>query len=176
VTGSNNTFYFKYCGKDPEQEKKIVAILNAISESDAKLDAVMEAIAPPKFVYLPPDPISVPPGANPRASVKFIIDGPDPRGQLELVCDRACSPVRACALMGENPTRLATVSSDPNLSEFIFRRQFPPFTQCQLTVESRDSNPVKVISIGFSKRGLDELVPNVVQPNPCVVGGGSVMC
>lgn len=30
ITGNNNTFYFRYCGNDPEQEKKIIALLNKL--------------------------------------------------------------------------------------------------------------------------------------------------
>jgi len=174
VTGNDNKFYFRYCGNDPDQEKKIIEILNAVSASEAKLNAVVEAIKPPNFVILSSGPSATPSGTNPRASVKFYIDGPDDRGQIELVCDRACSPVAACALEGTNTTLLATVSDNPNIAAFLFRRQFPPLTQCELTVESRDSKPVKLTLITFSRR-LQGLVPTAAQPGSFVKAGGARM-
>ncbi len=175
VTGNNNTFNFQYCGKDPEQEKKILEILNAISASDAKLNAVLQAITPPKFKIMSTGPAATPPGAHPRTSVKFFLDGPDERGQIEILCDRACSPIDACRLTGQNTTKLATATGNPNLAEFLFLRQFPPLTQCELTVESRDNDPVKLLTIDFSRR-IDDLVPNAVQPSTCVVAGGAAIC
>lgn len=112
-------------------------------------------------------------GARPRASVTFYTDKQDDAGQFEIVCDRACTPVDICRLIGSNASVLATVSDDVHLAEFLFRRQFPARTECTLTVESRDERSVIIKSLGLSAR--TKLVLNSVQPMSSVVTAGSVM-
>jgi hypothetical protein len=176
-SGNNDTITIKNCGIGEEQGDRIIKMLNQLvtaSDINAKLDQLLAIVGVPiKLFILPSGPVSVPPGTNPRTAYTFYTDGPDDRGQLELACDRACTPIEACTLQGSNTTKLATVSDIPNLAEFLFLRQFPPLTQCTLTVESRDSNPVKVLNIGPSRR-LD-LVPNAIQPHPFVKAGNGGM-
>lgn len=179
VTGNGNTFYFNYCGNDPEERAKIMKVLTALAQgqdlTNSKLDQILELLGtPPKISPVRTEQEVVPPGKPPRTSITFYTEDPISRGQFEIGCDRPCSPVDVCKLVGGNQSLLATVSTDPTLAEFVFRRDFPNLTQCKLTVESRDDNPVRIVSIVVSRR-LDHLVPNKEQPPRGVSAGGSWM-
>jgi hypothetical protein len=179
VTGDNNTFYFKYCGSDIEEGKRIVRLLKAVAQGEvltnAKLDEVLEILSrPPKITMSESIAVDARPGGHPRASVNFYTDDPVDRGQFEILCDRACTPVDICRLMGSNASVLATVSDRVDTAEFLFQRQFPALTQCKLTVESRDDKAVKIIGLLTSRRTTN-LVPNAVQPASSVVSGRSVI-
>ncbi|WP_348262821.1 hypothetical protein P8935_23895 [Telmatobacter sp. DSM 110680] len=56
TTGNNNTYYFKYCGGDPEQGKKVVDLLNRIllnqdaASTNAKLDEILKLLSRPSEV------------------------------------------------------------------------------------------------------------------------------
>jgi hypothetical protein len=104
VTGDNKTFYFTYCGNDPEQAKKIVKLLNAIVEgqgsTDTKLDELLEVVGRPvKITTTESEAVPAPPGGHPRAFVNFSTDSPVDRGQFEVLCDGACTPVQVCTLL-----------------------------------------------------------------------------
>jgi len=179
VTGDNNTFYFRYCGSDPEERKRIFRLLKAVVQGEvltnAKLDEVLEILSRPiKITMLASIAVAAPPGGRPRAAVNFYTNDPVDRGQFEVLCDRACRPVEICLLMGSNASVLATVSDHPHIAEFLFQRQFPALTECKLTVESRDDRAVKIIRLTTSTRTTN-LVPNAVQPVSSVVTGGSVL-
>jgi hypothetical protein len=179
VTGSGNTFYYKYCGSDPEERARIFKLLIALSKGQdltiAKLDQILELIGqPPKIFEVRSGQESAAPGKPPQASVTFYTEEPVARGQFEVHCDRPCSPVGICTLIGGNNSLLATVSTDPNLAEFIFRREFPSLTQCKLTVESRDMNPVIIINLSVSRQ-MENLIPNKNQPPGRVAAPGSVL-
>jgi hypothetical protein len=179
VTSDNNTFYFKYCGGDPEEGRRIVRLLKAVAQSEvltnAKLDEVLEILSRPiKITMSESIPVKARPDGHPRATVNFYTDDPVERGQFEILCDRACTPVDMCTLLGSNTSVLATVSDHANLAEFLFQRQFPALTQCKLTVESRDDKPVRIVGLTTSRR-MTNLVPNAVQPSARVVTGGSVL-
>jgi hypothetical protein len=51
TTGNNNTYYFAYCGTDPEQGKKMVELLNKIllnqdmTAANAKLDELLKIVS-----------------------------------------------------------------------------------------------------------------------------------
>lgn len=53
TSGNNNTYYFKYCGGDPEQGKKVVELLNRILlnqdtvSANAKLDEILKLLSKP---------------------------------------------------------------------------------------------------------------------------------
>lgn len=177
VTGSGNTFYFQYCGSDPEERAKIVKVLTALSQgqdlTNSKLDQIIELLGkPPKIFVSNTSPEKTAPGASPQTSITFYTEDPISRGQFEIRCDKPCSPVDICSLMGGNQGLLATVSDDADLAEFIFRRDFPNLTQCKLTVESRDMTPVSIVGISVSRR-LENLVPNKIQPPARVWANGS---
>lgn len=179
VTGDNNTFYFKYCGSDPEERKRIFKLLESVAQgedlSNAKLDEILEILSRPiKITVLESMAVAALPGGHPRATVKFYTDDPVDRGQFEILCDRACTPVDICRLMGSNASKLATVSDHADIAEFLFQRQFPALTPCMLTVESRDDKAVKIINLTTSRRKTN-LVPNTLQPRSSVVTEGSVM-
>jgi hypothetical protein len=179
VTGDNNTFQFKYCGSDPEEGKRIVRLLKAVAQGEvltnAKLDEVLEILSmPTKIAMSESVAVAVPPGDHPRAAVNFHTDDPVDRGQFDILCDRACSPVDICRLMGSNTSILATVSDNVYVAEFLFQRQFPALTECKLTVESRDDKPVKIIGLTTSRR-TTRLVLNAVQPHSSTISGGSVI-
>ena len=114
------------------------------------------------------------PGGHPRAAVNFFTEDPVERGQFEILCDRACTPVDVCPLFGANATILATVTDRADIAEFLFRRQFPALTICRLTVESRGDNAVRITGLSTSSR-LTNLLPNAVQPTPMVTTGGSTI-
>jgi hypothetical protein len=177
VTGDNNTFYFKYCGSDPEEGKRIVRLLQAVAQGEvltnAKLDEVLEILSMPVTITWNPIAVVAPRAGHPRAAVKFHSDDPVDRGQFEVSCDRACTPVQFCPLMGSNAGALATVSDRANIAEFLFQRQFPALKDCVLTVESRDDEAVKIVGITTSRR-TSNLVWNEVQPTPSVITGRSV--
>lgn len=177
VTGDNNTFLYKYCGSDPEEGKRIVRLLKAIAQGEvltnAKLDEVLEILsAPIKITMSESMVVAAPSGRHPRAAVNFYTDDPVDRGQFEILCDRACTPIDICSLQGSNTSLLATVSDRTEIAEFLFRRQFPALTECKLTVESRDDKAVRIIGLTTSRRIIN-LIPNAVQPAVGVVAGGS---
>lgn len=179
VSGDNNTIYFTYCGTDPEETKKVLKLLKAINQGEdvtnAKLDKVLEILSKPAKITMSESIVApAPPGMRPRAAVKFYTDDPVDRGQFEVLCDRACAPIDICRLMGSNASVLATVSDQKNIAEFLFQRQFPALTPCELTVESRDDKEVRIVGLTTSQRTTN-LVPNAVQPVPSVVTSGSVM-
>jgi hypothetical protein len=179
VTGDNNTFYFTYCGSDPEERNRIFRLLKAVAQGElltnAKLDEVLEILSRPvKITMSESIAVAAPRGGHPRAAVNFYTDDPVERGQFEVLCDRACTPVDICRLLGSNAGILATVSDRANTAEFLFQRQFPALTECKLTVESRDDKAIKIISLTTSRRTTN-LVPNAVQPVSSIVTGGSVM-
>ncbi|MGC2246895.1 MAG: hypothetical protein WA609_09855 [Terriglobales bacterium] len=176
VTGDNNTIYFTYCGSDPEETKKVLRLLNAINQGEdvtnAKLDAILEILSKPvKIIKSGSIPVAVPKGGHPRTGINFKTDDPIDRGQFEVVCDRPCTPVFACNFIGPNAPLFATVSDDPNIAEFIFRRQFPALTECGVIVESRDDKAVTILDVKTSQRTTN-LVPNAVQPIPNVSSTG----
>jgi hypothetical protein len=181
VTGSGNTFYYEYCGTDPEEGKRILRLLKAVAHGEVltndKLDKILDILlTPPKITKSASFAVAAPPGAHPRAAINFMTDDPIERGQFEVVCDRACSPVDVCRLMGSNTTIFGIVSDHEDIVEFLFQRQFPPLTQCQLTVESRDDKPVSIIGLATSRR-ITNVVRSAVQPDHCVIaGGGSSLC
>jgi hypothetical protein len=144
--------------------------------SNSKLDAILEILSRPiKITTLSESfAVTTPPGGHPRSAIDFQTDDPVDRGQFEIVCDRACTPVDVCRLLGSNSTIFATVSDRADLAEFLFRRQFPAQTPCTLTVESRDDKAVRIIGLTISKRTTN-LVPNAVQPRSTVVTDKSVM-
>jgi hypothetical protein len=177
VTGDHNTFYFTYCGSDPEERKRIFRLLTAVAQGEvltnAKLDKVLEILSTPiKITVLASVPVAAPPGGHPRAAVNFYTDDPVDRGQFEILCDHACTPVEFCTLMGSNAGVLATVSDSEKIAEFLFQRQFPALTRCTLTVESRDDKAVKIIGLTTSTRTTN-LVLNDVQPHARTISGGS---
>jgi hypothetical protein len=179
VTGNGNIFYFRYCGNDPEERVRIMKLLTAVSEgqdlTNAKLDQILELLgAPPKIFVVAKEQETTPPEKAPKASITFYTEDPIGRGQFEVHCDRPCSPVDTCSLMGGNQSLLATVSTSPDLAEFFFRREFPNLTKCKLTVESRDMNPVSIIGIAASRR-MENIVPNKIQPPPRVWANGSTI-
>jgi hypothetical protein len=167
VTGSNNTIHYTYCGSNPEETEKVKRLLTAINNGqdveNAKLDEVLEILTTPIKITMQVIAEDTPPGAHPRASVIFYTDDPVDRGQFEVMCDRACTPIDICRLLGSNASHLATVSDQPTVAEFLFQRQFPSLTQCNLTVESRDDKAVRIIGLTTSKR-ISNLVPTAVQP------------
>lgn len=157
VTGDNNTFIFRYCGSDPEEKKKILKLLQAISQGEdvtnAKLDEILEILLMPIKIYKSESTaIDTPTGKRPRAAINFSTEDPVDRGQFEILCDRACTPVDVCQLMGQNSTIFAIVSDQPTIAEFLFQRQFPALTLCKLVVESRDEKPVRILNLNTSKR------------------------
>jgi hypothetical protein len=179
VTGDNNTFRFEYCGSDPEEQKRMIRLLNAVSQgqvlTNSKLDQILEILLKPtKITVLKSGAVPAPPGKHPRAAITFYADDPIDRGQFEVACDHACTPVEICSLPGTNAGALATVSFDPYLAEFLLRRQFPATTQCELTVESRDDQEVKILKVEATAR-TNNLVWNAVQPVQRTISGGTVM-
>ena len=177
--GDNNTFIFKYCG-DQEEGKRILRLLNAVAKGESlangKLDEILGILnKPTKIIMLGPPVVTAQLGGHPQTNVKFYTEDPVDRGQFEIECDRACTPVNACRLLGGNGLRLARVNGQPEVAEFLFQRQFPSLTQCDLTVESRDDQPANIIGIKTSNR-IMALDFNLPQPNSCVVGTGTVMC
>jgi hypothetical protein len=180
VTGNNNEFHFEYCGNDPDQEKKIVEILKAVSESTEKLNAVIEVIKPPKILISKgPQPTpdkSVPPG-HPSISFEFYIDRADENAQFGVVCDRACNPLSICTLTGPNSAVLGHLASRPEVAVFLFERQLPALIPCAITVESADDKPIKVLEIThLAITDARMIVLNPKQPPRCVVAGGASMC
>jgi hypothetical protein len=179
VTGDNNTFHYQYCGSDPEEGKRIIRLLNAVAQGEvltnSKLDKVLEILLMPiKITKSQSIAVAAPPGGHPRAAIDFYTEDPVERGQFEILCDRACTPVDICRLMGSNASIFATVSDRSEIAEFLFQRQFPALTPCRLTVESRDDKAVEIIGLTTSTR-TNKLVPNAVQPHSSVVTGGSVL-
>jgi len=64
TTGSNNTYYFKYCGSDPEQGTKMEELLNKIllnqdtAAANTKLDQILKMLSslgppPPRQMTIP---------------------------------------------------------------------------------------------------------------------------
>jgi hypothetical protein len=178
--GDNNTFIFKYCG-DPEEGQRILRLLKAVAEGESlangKLDEILALLnKPTKIVMFGPPVVTSPqPRGHPQTTVKFYTEDPVDRGQFEIKCDRACTPVNGCRLLGGNALRLAIVKGYPEIAEFLFQRQFPSLTQCDMTVESQDDTPVTIVGIKTSNR-ITDLDFNLPQPNSCVVAGGSVLC
>jgi hypothetical protein len=178
VTGDNNTFHYEYCGNDPEEGRRIVRLLKAVAQDEvltnSKLDEILEILSMPiKITMSESFAVAAPPGAHPRAAVNFHTDDPVDRGQFEILCDRACAPVDICPLMGLNNGKFATVSDHEEIAEFYFQRQFPALTVCQLTVESRDDKPVKIIRLTTSTRRTN-IVLNAIQPRPYSLTSGSM--
>jgi hypothetical protein len=178
VSGDHNTFVYRYCGNDPEEAERIFRLLKAVAQGEvltnSKLDQILEILSRPiKITKSTPFAVAAPPGAHPRTAVNFYTDDPVDRGQFEIMCDRACTPIDICTLMGSNNSKLATVSDHEVIAEFLFQRQFPALTECKLTVESRDDKPVKIIELTTSRRTTN-LVLNVVQPRSVTVTGGGV--
>jgi hypothetical protein len=177
VTGDNNTITFTYCGSDPEETKKVRKLLEAIAKGEdvtnSKLDEILEILLKPitlkKSASLS---VPVPLGQHPRAAIAFSTEDPVDRGQFEVLCDQACTPVEVCRLMGQNSTILASVSDQPRVAEFLFQRQFPALTQCTLTVESRDYLPVRILDVITSRR-IANLVTVAIRSS--MVTAGSVM-
>lgn len=168
VTGNNNTFTITYCGDNPDEQKKILKVLNALVNGEDvtnyKLDQILEILSMPiKITTSNFMAVDAAPGGHPRAKVDFYTDDPVDRGQFEIVCDRACIPIDVCNLLGSNSTIFATVLNQPDLAEFLFQRQFPALTKCTLTVESRDEKPINIIKLLISKRTAN-LVVEAVQP------------
>jgi hypothetical protein len=179
VTGNNNTFTFTYCGNDPEEQKRIFRLLQAVANGElvtnTKLDEILAILNRPiKITRSPSFPVKAPEGAHPRTAINFLTDYPVDRGQFEVVCNRACTPIDVCRIIGGNSTLLETVSDEPNIAVYRFLRQFPEQTACGLTVESRDDNPVNIIDVRISNRTAN-LVKNAVQPSPAVAAGGSLL-
>lgn len=182
VTGDNNTFIFRYCGSDPEEEKRILRLLKAVAEGESlangKLDEILAILnKPTKIVLMGSSVVSATPSGHPQTTLKFYTEDPVDRGQFEIECDRACTPVKGCTLIGGNSLLLAIVDSHPEIAEFLFQRQFPSLTQCDVTVESRDDKPINIIGMKTSNRltGLDFNIPQ--PPTGCVVtAGGSMLC
>jgi hypothetical protein len=180
-SGNYDTITIKNCGIGEEQGKKVIKVLDALlkgqDSTDAKLDEILQILKMPIRITTS-ESIAIPapvPGGHPRAAIKFAADDPVDRGQFEVVCDGPCSPVDVCRLPGANSTIFATVSDQEDIAEFLFMRQFPPLTQCQLTVESRDDKPVKILTVTTSKR-INDLVRAAVQPYNCVWAGNAMMC
>jgi hypothetical protein len=177
--GSNNTFVFRYCGSDPEEAKRIRRLLDAIANGElvtnAKLDQVLEILnRPTKMSVSASFVVAAPAGGHPRAAVNFSTEDPVDRGQFEVVCDRACTPIDVCRLMGANQTILSTVVDHPEIAVFSFLRSFPQDTACGLTVESRDDRPVEIIGVRTSNRTIG-LIRNPVQPSRVVTSGNSTI-
>jgi hypothetical protein len=179
VTGDNNTFIFRYCGTDPEEGKRILRLLKAVAQGETlangKLDEVLEILNKPTKLIVINNSALAGTKEHRQATIRFYTEDPVDRGQFEVECDRACIPVKACPLLGGNALRFAVVKAQPNMVEFLFQRQFPSLTQCDLTVESRDNMPIKILGIASSNRVTD-LDFNVPQPNNCIVATGGVMC
>lgn len=156
VTGDNNTFHFEYCGSDPEEGKRMIRLLNAVAQgqvlTNSKLDQILELLLKPTKITATLVPVATPASGHPRAAIDFYTEDPVERGQFEIVCDHACTPVEVCQLMGQNSTITATVSDEPRTAEFLFQRQFPALTSCKLTVESRDEKPITILSLTTSRR------------------------
>jgi hypothetical protein len=178
VTGNNNDFHFEYCGKDPDQEKKMVEILKAISESADKLNAVLEVIKPPNIrVTELPKEIPASPPKHPGWSINFFVDRADDNAQLGVVCDRACNPATLCTLPGPNSGVLGHLAESPNVAVFLFERQLPALMGCTITVESTDDKPIKVLGMKhLSITDARMIVQNPVQPPHCLMGSGSTLC
>lgn len=180
VTGNNNTFTFTYCGSDPEEQKRIYRLLQAVASGElvtnTKLDEILAILNRPIKIARSPSYLAKTPDGvtRPRTAVNFKTDFPVDRGQFEVVCDRACTPIDVGVIIGGNATQLDTVSDEPNIAVFRFLRQFPEDTVCALTVESRDDKPVVITDVRISTRTAN-LVKNAVQPSPTVASGGSVM-
>jgi hypothetical protein len=88
TTGNNNTYYFHYCGSDPEQGKKMEEILNKIllnqdmAAANAKLDEILRIVStlgpPPARVVKKKDgeaAVEILKTAKPGASVSFTYIG-----------------------------------------------------------------------------------------------------
>lgn len=185
TTGNNNTYYFQYCGGDPEQGKKLVELLNKIllnqdmADANAKLDELLKIVSslgPPKLTVGLPKELPPSPAGHPRVSVDFYTDRPDEGGQFGVLCDRACIPFDICTLAGANNGLLGYLVSDPKVAAFLFRRQFPALTPCTLSVESQDDKPVRIVGMThLSITDFRALSLNAVQPPTRVVAGGTVM-
>ena len=177
VTGSNNTFHFEYCGNDPEQAKKMLEILKAISDSTEKLNAVMAAIRPPKIIVKKSEEIS-PPSNHPAWSIDFFLDRADENAQFGVLCDRACNPLKICTLPGPNSGILGHLAAKPETAVFLFNRQLPALVSCTISVESADEKPIKILGIEhLSITDGRMIVLNQTQPERCVFsGGGTVVC
>ena len=168
ITGSNNTVIYTYCG-DQEEGKRIIRLLNAVASDQnvfsAKLDEILAILSKPIKINVlatkqePPSPDN-----HPRASIMFYTDDPVDRGQFEVKCSRPCIPRGVCTLEGDNAAKFATVIHEPNLAEFMFRRQFPAMTGCELTVESLDDGPIQIDEIKASDRGSQSLSLTKDQP------------
>jgi hypothetical protein len=188
VTGNGNVFHFQYCGTDPDQEKKMVEILKAISESNEKMDAVIDTIKPPNILISKvPTPIPdkptiataapIPPATHPGMSLELYIDRADENAQYGVLCDRSCNPVSICTLQGPNSGILGHLASNPEVAVFFFQRQLPALTACAISVESADDKPIKVIGMmHLSIKDARQVVMNPIQPQHCTVSGGSMMC
>jgi len=185
TTGNNNTYYFQYCGSDPEQGKKMVELLNKIllnhdmADANAKLDQLLKIVSslgPPKLTVYDAKELAPSPTGHPRMSVDFYTDRPDEGGQFGVLCDRACKPVDICTLNGDNQGLLGNPVDHPEIAAFLFRRQFPALTSFTLSVESQDDKPVKIL--GMTHLAITDprtLILNPVQPPPTVFAGGTVM-
>jgi hypothetical protein len=177
-SGNYDTITIQNCGIGEEQGKKIIKVLNALVQgqesTDFKLDEILQILLKPiKITTSESIAIPAPLGGHPRAAVTFFTDDPVDRGQFEVLCDSACAPADICTLLGQNASFFATVSDNLNVAEFLFQRQFPALTECQLTIESRTDQPVKIISMTTSNRKTN-LVPNAVQPQPRVWMNGAI--
>lgn len=178
-SGNYDIITIKNCGIGEEQGKKVIKVLDAIVQgqesTEAKLDEILEILLRPiKITMSEPFAVAAPPGGHPRTAVNFQTEDPVDRGQFEILCDRACTPVDICYLQGSNASTLATVSDRADIAEFLFNRQFPALTECKLTVESRDDKEVKIIGLTTSSRTTN-LVPNALQPRGMTITGRSVV-
>jgi hypothetical protein len=179
VTGDHNTFTFTYCGGDPVEQKRIFRLLQAVANGElvtsAKLDEILAILNRPiKITRSPSFGVATPAGAHPRTAVNFHTDDPVDRGQFEVICDRACRPIDVCRLLGSNATVFETIADHPDIAVYRFQRPFPELTECGLTVESLDDNPVQIIDLRTSNRTAN-LVKSAVQPRSTIVTSGSVM-
>jgi hypothetical protein len=179
VTGNNNTFAFTYCGNDPAESAKILTILEALAHGENltldRLDEIKTILLKPVNITVTDSTsIGAVAGGHPRATIEFFTDEPIDRGQFEIVCDHACTPVESCRLYGSNATIFASVSDHLEIAEVFLQRQLPALTKCKLTLESRDDKPIRVLSVTTSRRTTG--LTNIIQTRPCVVTGASALC
>jgi len=185
-SGNYDTIYITNCGIGEEQGKKLEDLLkqilakNDLADANAKLDQLLKIVSslgPPHITMDTPKDLPESPEGHPRQSFNFIVDRPDEGGQFGVVCDRACVPVQGCTLQGPNPLTIGFLIDDPTIAVFLFQRQFPSLTVCNLTVESTDRQPIKIVTMKHLYiTDAKSVKLNAKQPNHCVVAGGSTMC
>jgi hypothetical protein len=89
---------------------------------------------------------------HPLATVIFWTDRNDEMGQFAVTCDRPCLADSMCVLLGHSPGLAAHIEPDEtaeneNIATFFFLSPFPANFRCNLTVESQDDKPVKILKV-----------------------------